>query len=201
MYLVFVHLQMKLQKIHRKDSNKDEDKEDKRRSPVPAPPLTAIVWNTEKYHGTPLELDDSRLGKLATWVKSHNLTVVKLDCTTRVGFQDVYPSFIAMSWHGKDYDTTLRDRTDDVKEFLDFVSTLRSNNLQIPILVGGDFNMDMKSYDMSDYKDLSIVPYRPLSGKNVMRDLRNTFLFTMDALQVKTNHQNSFLLNNAHTIS
>ena len=91
-----------------------------------------------------------------------------------------------MSWHGKDYDTTLRDRTDDVKEFLDFVSTLRSNNLQIPILVGGDFNMDMKSYDMSDYKDLSIVPYRPLSGKNVMRDLRNTFLFTMDALQVKT---------------
>ena len=105
---------------------------------------------------------------------------------SRVGFQDVYPSFIAMSWHGKDYDTTLRDRTDDVKEFLDFVSTLRSNNLQIPILVGGDFNMDMKSYDMSDYKDLSIVPYRPLSGKNVMRDLRNTFLFTMDALQVKT---------------
>ena len=89
-----------------------------------------------------------------------------------------------MSWHGRDYDTTLRDRTDDVKEFLDFVSTLRTNNLQIPILVGGDFNMDMKSYDMSHHKDLSIVPYRPLSGKNVMRDLRNTFLFTMDALQV-----------------
>ena len=47
--------------------------------------MTAIVWNTEKYHGSPLELDDSRLGKLATWVKSHNLTVVKLDCTTRQG--------------------------------------------------------------------------------------------------------------------
>ena len=107
-----------------------------------------------------------------------------MDCTTRVGFQDVYPSFIAMSWHGKDYDTTLRDRTDDVKEFLDFVSTLRSNNLQIPILVGGDFNMDMKSYDLTNHKDFSIVPYRPLSGKNVMRDLRNTFLFTTDALQV-----------------
>ena len=45
--------------------------------------MTAIIWNTEKYHGSPLELDDSRLGKLATWVKSHNLTVVKLDCTTR----------------------------------------------------------------------------------------------------------------------
>ena len=45
-------------------------------------------------------------------------------------------------------------------EFLQFVGTLRSNNLGIPILVGGDFNMDMKSYDMERYKDLSIVPYR-----------------------------------------
>ena len=45
-------------------------------------------------------------------------------------------------------------------EFLQFVGTLRSNNLGIPILVGGDFNMDMKSYDMEQYKDLSIVPYR-----------------------------------------
>ena len=107
-----------------------------------------------------------------------------MDSTGRVGFQDVYPSFIAMSWHGRDYDTTLRDRTDDVKEFLDFVSTLRENNMQIPILVGGDFNMDMKSYDFEQHKELSIVPYRPLSGKNVMRDLRNTFLFTTDKLQV-----------------
>ena len=42
------------------------------------PPLTAIIWNTEKYHGTPLELQDTRLGNLATWVTHHNLTVVKV---------------------------------------------------------------------------------------------------------------------------
>ena len=90
-----------------------------------------------------------------------------------------------MSWHGKDYDTTLKDRTDDVKEFLSFVTTLRHNNQNIPILVGGDFNMDMKSYDFIDHKDLSIVQTRPVSGKNVMRDLRNTFLYTMDTLQVR----------------
>ena len=90
-----------------------------------------------------------------------------------------------MSWHGKDYDTTLKDRTDDVKEFLSFVTTLRHNNQNIPILVGGDFNMDMKSYDFIDHKDLSIVQTRPVSGKNVMRDLRNTFLYTMDTLQVQ----------------
>ena len=47
-----------------------------------------------------------------------------------------------------------------MEEFLDFVATLRTNNWNIPVLVGGDFNMDMKSYDMEQYKDLSIVPYR-----------------------------------------
>lgn len=48
----------------------------------PPPPQTAIVWNNEKYYGTPLELSDSRLGKLSQWVQHHNLTVVK------VGFYD-----------------------------------------------------------------------------------------------------------------
>ena len=47
--------------------------------PGPAPPLTALVWNSEKYDGTPLQLDDTRLGELADWVKDHNITVVKLD--------------------------------------------------------------------------------------------------------------------------
>ena len=59
----------------------------------------------------------------------------------------------------------------------------RSNNWSIPILVGGDFNMDMKSYDISDHPELLFVPYRPLSGKN-LRDFKNTFLFTLDNLQV-----------------
>ena len=65
-----------------------------------------------------------------------------------------------MSWHGRDYDTTLRDRTADVKEFIEFVRTLRTNNWQIPVLVGGDFNMDMKSHDMTENSHLNIVPYR-----------------------------------------
>ena len=45
---------------------------------MPLPPMTAIIWNTDKYFGTPLELQDSRLGSLATWVQHHNLTVVKV---------------------------------------------------------------------------------------------------------------------------
>ena len=77
-----------------------------------------------------------------------------------LGHKDVYPSFIGMSWHGRDYDTTLRDRTADVKEFIEFVTTLRSNNWQIPVLVGGDFNMGMKSHDMTEHSHLNIVPYR-----------------------------------------
>ena len=32
--------------------------------------------------------------------------------------------------------------------------------------------------------NINSLHLRPLSGKNVMRDLRNTFLFTTDALQV-----------------
>ena len=47
-----------------------------------------------------------------------------------------------------------------MEEFLDFVATLRTNNWNIPVLVGGDFNMDMKSYDLSPHPHLNIVPYR-----------------------------------------
>ena len=43
--------------------------------------------------------------------------------------------------------------------------------------------MDMKSYDISEHPELLFVPYRPLSGKN-LRDFKNTFLFTLDNLQV-----------------
>ena len=67
---------------------------------------------------------------------------------------------IGLAWHGRDYDTALRDRTADVEEFLDFVATLRTNNWNIPVLVGGDFNMDMRSYDLSSHTHLNIVPYR-----------------------------------------
>ena len=40
--------------------------------------MTGVIWNTDKYYGTPLELQDSRLGNLATWVQHHNITVVKV---------------------------------------------------------------------------------------------------------------------------
>ena len=53
-------------------------------------------------------MTDQRLGKLAAWVTRNNLTVVKLDSTQKIGYEDVYPSFIAISWQGMDYDTPLR---------------------------------------------------------------------------------------------
>ena len=43
----------------------------------------------------------------------------------------------------------------------------------VPIIVGGDFNMDMKSYDLKDFPQLLLVPYRPVSGK-LAKDLKNT---------------------------
>ena len=73
-------------------------------------------------------------------------------------------------------------RTNDCNEFFDFLSTLRSNNWNIPTLVGGDFNMDMKSFDLQD-SEFMLVPYRPVSGKNA-KDFKNTFIFTSDTLQV-----------------
>jgi len=162
-----------------------------RNSPLPPPPMTGIAWHSDKYFGTPLELSDERLGKLADWVQHHNITVVKLDSTSKMGYEDVYPSFIAIAWHGRDYEIPLRDRTKEVKDFIDFIITLRSNNWSIPILVGGDFNMDMKSYDISEHPELLFVPYRPLSGKN-LRDFKNTFLFTLDNLQITETQYKQF---------
>ena len=77
-------------------------------APRPPPPLSGVVWHSDKYHGTPLMLDDERLGELANWVRRHNMTTVKLDSTQKFGIDDVFPSFIAISWHGKDYETPLR---------------------------------------------------------------------------------------------
>ncbi len=57
-------------------------------------------------------------------------------------------------------------------------------NWYLNILVGGDFNMDMKSYDLKRYPDFLLVPYRPVSG-NLAKDLKNSFVFTFDCLQVQ----------------
>ena len=86
----------------------------------------------------------------------------------------------------------------------------RSNNWSIPILVGADFNMDMRNFDLSEHPgtqfitnkfltdktflidyfcpEINIVPYRPKSGKN--RGMKNTFLFTMDNIQVNSDSDN-----------
>ena len=44
--------------------------------------------------------------------------------------------------------------------------------------------MDMKSYDLKRYPDFLLVPYRPVSG-NLAKDLKNSFVFTFDCLQVR----------------
>ena len=43
--------------------------------------------------------------------------------------------------------------------------------------------MDMKSYDLKRFPDFLLVPYRPVSG-NLAKDLKNSFVFTCDSLQV-----------------
>merc|ERR1712037_755426 len=42
--------------------------------------------------------------------------------------------------------------------------------------------MDMRNFELSDHPEINIVPYRPKSGKN--RGMKNTFLFTMDNIQI-----------------
>ena len=94
--------------------------------------------------------------------------------STKGEVEDLYPSFIAVSWHGPNYDLPLRQRVKGNKisrlqlvyfyclipiyrniqqnyfmilecnQFLEFLGDLRFNNNNIPLLVGGDFNMDMK---------------------------------------------------------
>ena len=71
----------------REKKSRDESKEDT----VPASPVTGIAWNQEKYHGTPLQLGDERLGNLAKWVQLHNLTVVKVDKIPLVAYASVGP--------------------------------------------------------------------------------------------------------------
>ena len=43
------------------DDEKDSNEEDKC--------VAAIVWNKQKYKGTPLKQDDKRLGKYVRWLK------------------------------------------------------------------------------------------------------------------------------------
>lgn len=164
------------------DFDQDEKTREEAESGIATRSLTGIAWNREKYFGTPLQLDDERLREYRGWLKRHDLTIVKLDSREQMGHEDVYPSFISISWHGTDYEVALRQRIKECEEFFAFLTVLRENNGQMPILIGGDFNMDMKSFDTRLYPDFVVVPYRPLSGV-LARDLRHTFVFTVDSLQ------------------
>ena len=149
---------------------------------------TSIVWNKKKYIGTSLKQDDKRLGEYVRFLKKNNVAIVKLDSAQRTknvsSEEDVYPSLIAISWLGPDYQVALKDRRATCEHFFKFLTMLRKNNWHIPVLIGGDFNMDMKSFDFQKYySDFCCVPYRPVSG-SLARDLKNTFLFTLDSIQV-----------------
>ena len=150
--------------------------------------ILLIVWNKKKYIGTSLKQDDKRLGEYVRFLKKNNVAIVKLDSAQRTknvsSEEDVYPSLIAISWLGPDYQVALKDRRATCEHFFKFLTMLRKNNWHIPVLIGGDFNMDMKSFDFQKYySDFCCVPYRPVSG-SLARDLKNTFLFTLDSIQV-----------------
>jgi hypothetical protein len=54
------------------------------------------------------------------------MSVVKLDSLGRAShFEDMYPSFIAVSWLGGDYDKPLRQRIKQTEEFFAFITELR----------------------------------------------------------------------------
>ena len=74
----FQALPQKYKELREMQQKNEDDLAASVKSLGPPPPQTAIVWNKEKYFGTPLELSDNRLGDLATWVQRHNLTVVKV---------------------------------------------------------------------------------------------------------------------------
>ena len=117
---------------------------------------TIIAFENDfRYMGTPLKIDDQRLSEYSKWLKKHNIVIVKLDSCQRTnsGAEDVYPSFVAISWHGPDYEIALRQRNQICEEFFSFLSLLRKNNWFVPILIGGDFNIDLKSFNFDNHTD------------------------------------------------
>ena len=44
------------------------------------------------------------------------------------GAEDIFPSFVAISWHGPDYEIALRQRNHICEEFFSFLSLLRKKN-------------------------------------------------------------------------
>ena len=59
--------------------------------------VTGIVWNKEKYKGTPLQIDDDRLSDFLPWLKKHNIVIVKLDSCQRLNSSDSFTNFVTKS--------------------------------------------------------------------------------------------------------
>jgi len=80
--------------------------------------------------------------------------------------------------------TALFRRVKECEDLMEFASTLREKNWRVPLVIGGDFSMDMRSFDgFKAFPHFALVPYRTVSG-SLAKDLKNTFVFTMDSLQV-----------------
>ena len=90
---------------------------------------------------------------------------------------------MAIAWQGPG-DISLGKRKKECERLIDFMNVLRENNRAIPVLVGGDFNMDMKNFNIEKFNDYGIVSYRTQGGSSKFKDLRETFMYTMDCLQV-----------------
>ena len=56
--------------------------------------VTGIVWNKEKYKGTPLQIDDDRLSDFSPWLKKHNIVIVKLDSCQRLNSSESFTNFV-----------------------------------------------------------------------------------------------------------
>ncbi len=49
-------------------------------------------------------------------------------------FSFLQPSCVAVSWHGPDYDKPLRQRSQDCDQLFAFLTLMRKNNFNIPII-------------------------------------------------------------------
>ncbi|CAB4063757.1 ANKFY1 [Lepeophtheirus salmonis] len=154
-----------------KIDDKDEDKS-----------ITGVIWKTDKYSKSSLLLGSSS----PTHPFNSKLSIVKLDSKVEKKSQDslgndMYPSMICASWHGPDYSTPLRSRVHTLKEVLKYLNKLRPLNSWFPILLGGDFNMDIMKNSEDLNKEFFFVSYRPTSG-TMLKDLKTTFAFNWDYL-------------------
>nr|XP_040566816.1 uncharacterized protein LOC121116620 [Lepeophtheirus salmonis] len=169
-----------------KIDDKDEDKS-----------ITGVIWKTDKYSKSSLLLGSSS----PTHPFNSKLSIVKLDSKVEKKSQDslgndMYPSMICASWHGPDYSTPLRSRVHTLKEVLKYLNKLRPLNSWFPILLGGDFNMDIMKNSEDLNKEFFFVSYRPTSG-TMLKDLKTTFAFNWDYLlatetRVKQYHPDIF---------